>query len=244
MKIRQGGNAQAGVSKRSTLNIVLMLSFLLLSASLMIGGILAFFTASAKREGDIDLTRVTLDFVDENGIDLTSEAFETMLGGEKLLPGTTIEISDVYIKNSTNRDVYSILRIQLDLYEKNATDPTLVYEKWTNYAGTEITSSAGSADSIATNASLEATTAYTIPWEIGNEYQGGKAKISLYAYAIQKDHIPPLETTSARVAAEYLMEDFATEVVVTINGVETSISDLFGRTVASVSVVGVTTDNS
>ena len=154
---------------------------------------LAFFTASAERQGTVTFGSTVLNALSYNSSTGEYETGAALNVQERnlntqLVPGDTIDITSTRIKNNGTAEMYAVVKVTLTV--KNTGVETLTYDKWCDCEGNEFDAenfaiNQTGASLLTANSYKQFATSFQIPGELGNEYQGGKASVKLAAYGIQ-----------------------------------------------------------
>ena len=140
-------------SKRKKISLF-TIAFVLIVVALLIASIyftFSYFTSTAKRKGTLQTGVLSLDLVDSTGATLSTNALTTQFTNG-LLPGDSITINNVYVKNTSNFDVYSIIKLRAEITKVGETSPSLTIEKWMNLSNQEIVIGTTPADELASGA--------------------------------------------------------------------------------------------
>ncbi len=207
----------------------------------------AYFTARASAGDEIKFANISADFVTATDQVYTTELLTSQLG--KIKPGDNMNLQTLYLKNTSDVDVYALIEVELQVFKYNEKTASYTSSSWYNLAGTIITGDATTttveATLLKTNEKAQAALKFSIPGELGNEYKRGTATISAKAHVIQSLLKPETGVSTAVTASRliYQNKDQQDYVFLSVDGVEKSVILPTSKKVADVTVDGVTTDN-
>lgn len=173
-------------TRRGGGKVFVRLVAIIVTIFLGVGAAYAYFTARAKDKQEITFANISVDFLDSNKV-YTTSLFDGQ-SVDKIQPGQSIPINNIYVKNIGEYDVYAIYKLTLGITKYGATTEEL-FTYWYNLSGDTLTGDENSTTDKATLLAVAGTmpTSLTlkIPNTLDNSYKKATAKISLEVLAIQ-----------------------------------------------------------
>ncbi len=151
-------------------------------------GTISYFTARAEKGGTLAFAELEVQLLNSSGQTFDDDVFQSTYVKD-LLPGSTIDIDNIKVKNTGDVSVYTLLNLQVKITKAGV--PTLKYDAWYNCAGTKVdttnfAANTAEADLLNVNAELPASVQFTLPGEdITNEYKQATVSVELSAEALQ-----------------------------------------------------------
>lgn len=175
-------------TKRQQILCVILYFVAILSFSVT-GVVFAYFTASARLQGETTFGRISVGFVDSDDSDLTNADFQQKFI-TKTYPGDIIVLSGIKVKNTGTHDAYVLMNVDVTITPTSSTYPTLHYNKWYNVYGEEIITNFSANSTTPTLISASGTVETNIKWEVpgdvvGAEYSNATANVTVSAYGSQ-----------------------------------------------------------
>lgn len=173
-------------TRRGGGKVFVRLVAIIVTIFLGVGAAYAYFTARAKDKQEITFANISVDFLDSNKV-YTTSLFDGQ-SVDKIQPGQSIPINNIYVKNIGEYDVYAIYKLTLGITKYGSTTEEL-FTYWYNLSGDTLTGDENSTTDKATLLAVAGTmpTSLTlkIPNTLDNSYKKATAKISLEVLAIQ-----------------------------------------------------------
>ncbi len=181
------GGQSTPIRRSGGVSLTLKVAILFIAVFLGVGASYAYFTAKAASNGELYFANINADFVTSTDQVYTTELLNKQLS--KIKPGDKVQLSNIYVKNIGDYDIYALLEIQLDIFKLNQTEASESFTSWYNLTGTQITGDVSTttveATLLASSSKTAASISVSIPSSLGNEYKSGSAKLTANAHVIQ-----------------------------------------------------------
>lgn len=196
--------------------LVVCLSFLFLISATFAWVTYAYFTATATVNGEINFGEIAVSFVDSSGNILSNSKFQSKFT-QKILPGDTIDLSNVIVKNTGTHSAYVLINANIDIVNDGA--ETMSYNVWYNINGDEVHTNDFAINQ--TEPTLlgknETATTTNINWKVPGEavtskYKEGTANVRLLAYGVQTNLEEAKAYVNPNLYASYYICKNATQI--------------------------------
>ncbi len=172
----------------STICVVFLL---LISFALAVcAGTISYFTASAEKGGTLTFANLEVQILNSEEQPFDDSVFQQTYV-QDLLPGSTININNIKVKNTGEADAYVMLNLVVNITKIGAMP--LNYDKWFNCEGKEVdvtnfvTTPVG-ADLLTIGEVNSASVKFIIPGaDVTNDYKQATVSVELKAEAIQSN---------------------------------------------------------
>ena len=179
-ELEQLKTIKTGRRHKALAPVIFCLCFAFL-VSIMLPITLAYFTATANQTGELSFAALTTSIIDNNGTTMTNGTFASTFLSEKLLPWKDIEFTNIKVKNTSNTNIYTLLKLLVTITKTGET--TLTYSNWYTLDGeivdvTDFSTNNNYATYLASNGTANVDLTYTIPTTIGNNYKSATAEFT------------------------------------------------------------------
>lgn len=198
-------------SSRKTTSYLFWLILLSVVAALgsVVAYVNAYFTATASKSGEINFHKIGLEINTNNA---NNTLFSADVG--YVLPGDTITLDHVSVKNSGSADVYALVNFDIRIARAGYTD--YVVNHWYNLAGggcyiEDLSANTTEATELIKGDSQNLSLSYHFDRHtFDNTFKKAKATITLKAVGIQTANLESVEgiTSKPLIAAYMLLEEF------------------------------------
>ena len=191
----------------------LMLVMLVLVSFLVCSVTFGWFTATANKSGSFQFANIELNIQhSSNSANATNDSFKKQLP-TSLTPGDKISFTNLKINStptsSGGMDVYSLVKLDVNVKKSNESTASVVDTVWYNLSGQEVNiqnfaSNATAASLVAAGQSVICNISYTFDGDTyTDDYKGAEVSITFNAYGVQT--LLPTAEGSKDLYAVYLI---------------------------------------
>ena len=218
--------------RKLSLSAFLSTFLIVLLFSVCINSVYAYFTARAEREFTLNFATLELDLQDSSGSTYTNSKLTTKVNG--IMPGDTINFSDIHVKNIGTGDAYVLVNAIVEISKSGM--PTLTYNNWYNLDGNRVNTSNFAenlvgATHLTSNQSDSFDLSWTVPGDVvDDEYQQANINVTVDAHAVQS-YFPEAETYASEklYASHFIVKESYSEKSVNLLDLENRSLMNFGK---------------